>query len=176
MTRLIGRSWCRLTTLAFSQSAVPSDVLYISDQTPTLEEVELVDVGSEAITDELLATLMYREGAHKHLLPRLRSLYLRGSFTFAMVMYASMVESRCKCTEGLELDVKLQPVFGSEGDDEGDEEEEVNKFPSQDSNWNRKAAFFLQSSPPPRKLRRYSATAAVFIENTLFCALYSIPQ
>ncbi|KAK0459311.1 uncharacterized protein EV420DRAFT_1479306 [Desarmillaria tabescens] len=162
ITRLIGRSWCRLTTLAFSQGAVPSDqLLYIFDQTPTLEEVELVDVGPEAITDEL-------ENADKHLLPRLRSLYLRGYFTFSMAMYASMVESRWKSTsqfsqvvklksvtlrkdvnvrlvekeraiclavltplrtEGLELNVKLQPVFGPEDehggeDDEEDEEDE----------------------------------------------------
>lgn len=164
ITRLIGRSWCRLTTLAFSQGAVPSDDLhYIFDQTPTLEEVKLVDVGPEAITDELLAALVYRESDPKPLLPRLRSLYLRGPFTFAMCMYASMIESRWKCapqfsqvcqlksvtlrkdvsvqlvekeraiclavlaplrSEGLKLDVRLQPVFGSDDEDEGEEGEE----------------------------------------------------
>ncbi|KAK0454329.1 hypothetical protein EV421DRAFT_2014005 [Armillaria borealis] len=152
ITRLIGRSW------------LPSDDLhYIFDQTPTLEEVKLVDVGPDAITDELLATLVYRESDPKPLLPRLRSLYLRGSFTFAMCMYASMIESRWKCasqfsrvcqlksvtlrkdvnaqlvekeraiclavlaplrSEGLDLDVRLQPVFRSDDEDEGEEEEE----------------------------------------------------
>ncbi|KAK0196018.1 hypothetical protein F5146DRAFT_1133479 [Armillaria mellea] len=164
ITRLIGRSWCKLTTLAFSQGAVPSDDLhYIFDQTPTLEEVKLVDVGTKAITDELLATLVYRDSDPKPLLPRLRSLYLRGSFAFTMCMYASMIESRWKCvshfsqvcrlksvtlrknmdvqlveqeraiclailaplrSEGLELDVRLQPVFGSNDEDEGEEEED----------------------------------------------------
>ncbi|KAK0226556.1 hypothetical protein IW262DRAFT_775579 [Armillaria fumosa] len=111
ITRLIGRSWCKLTTLAFSQGAVPSDDLhYIFDQTPTLEEVKLVDVGTEAITDELLATLVYRDGDTKPLLPRLRSLYLGGSFAFTMCMYASMIESRCKSASQFSQVCRLKSV------------------------------------------------------------------
>ncbi|KAK0495083.1 hypothetical protein EDD18DRAFT_1332974 [Armillaria luteobubalina] len=111
ITRLIGRSWCKLTTLAFSKGAVPSDDLhYIFDQTPTLEEVKLVDVGSEAITDELLATLVYRDSDTKPLLPRLRSLYLGGSFAFTMCMYACMIESRWKCASQFSQVCRLKSV------------------------------------------------------------------
>ncbi|PBK58819.1 hypothetical protein ARMSODRAFT_1009993 [Armillaria solidipes] len=95
---LIERSKCNLSSLLFSNGVVHSeDLLYIFDQTTTLEVVELLDVGPDAITDQLLAKLACREGDVKYLLPRLRSLALYGCFTFTMDIYASMIESRWKC-------------------------------------------------------------------------------
>ncbi|KAK0226555.1 hypothetical protein IW262DRAFT_775578 [Armillaria fumosa] len=95
---LIERSKCNLSSLLFSKGMVRSeDLLCIFDQTPTLEVVQLLDVGPYATTDELLARLTCREGSTKHLLPRLRSLALYGHFAFIMDIYASMIESRWKC-------------------------------------------------------------------------------
>ncbi|KAK0483130.1 hypothetical protein EDD18DRAFT_1432512 [Armillaria luteobubalina] len=94
----IERSGCNLSSLLFSKGVVRSeDLLYVFDQTPTLEVVQLLDVGPYAITDQLLARLTCREGDTKHLLPRLRSLALYGHFAFTMDIYASMIESRWRC-------------------------------------------------------------------------------
>ncbi|PBK88469.1 hypothetical protein ARMGADRAFT_1167939 [Armillaria gallica] len=104
---LIERSRCNLSSLLFNNGVVRSeDLLCIFDQTPTLEVVELFDVGPDAITDQLLAKLTCREGDAKHLLPRLRSLALYGSFVFTMDIYASMIESRWKCaSESSQVDL-----------------------------------------------------------------------